>query len=248
MKYLIVAMLICQCLYARTLVKNNNEYRLITKKIKIKELVKDYAKINNINLFTADKMIREYSVNGPRTFSEEAFKVYLSSILATSGFTAVENKELNELRIINARDVRYTSTQTFNEINKVPNNFNYYTYTMKIKNIEGRDISRNLRPFMSRYGRVIDITSDTIIISDSGKNIHRLEELVKFLDQPEFNADKNNVIKMNISQSTEVKESLSFMTILSDNKILFVILFFIVGIMFGFTGRGYMMKRIEGGW
>ena len=45
------------------------------------------------------------------------------------------------------------------------------------------EIARNFRPFMSRYGRIIDIKqTNTIIIADTGSNINRLAKMVKFLD------------------------------------------------------------------
>lgn len=54
---------------------------------------------------------------------------------------------------------------------------------ISLKHVSAAEIARNFRPFMSRYGRIIDIKqTNTIIIADTGSNINRLAKMVKFLD------------------------------------------------------------------
>lgn len=112
---------------------------------------------------------------------------YLSSILFDNGYTRIKVKK-DTYKIISARDIRYNATPQYSfkagEELKVPENFDYYMLTYKLKNPEvSKHITRALRPFMSRYGRIIDSTlSSHLIIQDSGNNLNRLAKLVEKMD------------------------------------------------------------------
>ena len=61
---------------------------------------------------------------------------------------------------------------------------------------------------MSRYGRIIDIKqTNTIIISDTGANIARLEKLIKFLDVPGFE-ESLQIIPVKNSSAQEIAKIL----------------------------------------
>ena len=60
---------------------------------------------------------------------------------------------------------------------------------------------------MSRYGRIIDIKqTNTVIISDTGDNISRLEKLIKFLDVPGFE-ESLQIIPVRNSSAQEIAKS-----------------------------------------
>ena len=110
---------------------------------------------------------------------------FISEVLSINGYTRIPSKD-DQWTILSSRDVRYMPTPNYiYGKDKVPNNYDYAMVTIKLKNPHiGPEISRNFRPFMSRYGRIIDIkSSGVIIISDTGKNIHRLINLVNILDK-----------------------------------------------------------------
>ena len=87
-------------------------------------------------------------------------------------------------KVINARDIRYTPTKIYTG-NYTPDTENYVMRVISLKSVSAAEIARNFRPFMSRYGRIIDIKqTNTIIIADTGSNINRLAKMVKFLDVP----------------------------------------------------------------
>ncbi len=57
--------------------------------------------------------------------------------------------------------------------------------TFKIKHLDVTDVVRNFRPFMTRYGRILDIKrSNMLIITDTGSNINRLKKLIPIIDIP----------------------------------------------------------------
>jgi general secretion pathway protein D len=110
---------------------------------------------------------------------------FLSEVLSLNGYTRVPSKP-DQWTVINSRDVRYMPTKNYvYGKDTIPSNFDYIMVTIKLKNPHiVSEISRNFRPFMSRYGRIIDIKRPgIIIISDTGKNVHRLINLISILDK-----------------------------------------------------------------
>jgi len=110
---------------------------------------------------------------------------FISEILYLNGFARIKNGE-DSWSIINARDIRYSPTPLF-EYGKdeIPENNDYALVSIKLKNpYIVSEVSRNFRPFMSRYGRIIDIRDPgVIVINDTGSNIHRLISLIKIIDK-----------------------------------------------------------------
>jgi general secretion pathway protein D len=109
---------------------------------------------------------------------------YVSLILNQNGYTRIPLGD-NEFQIIQARDVRYTATKIYNsEKDTIPDNYDYIMVSIQLTNPGlSTEITRSFRPFMSRYGRIIDIkSSGTIIIQDTAKNISRLKKLITKVD------------------------------------------------------------------
>lgn len=151
--------------------------------------VKDCIEL--VSVLTGDKYLIDKSVKGKISFSKnykitkENANEFISYALHSTGYTRISVK--NGLwSVINARDIRYSAPPHF-DVGKesIPDTYDYLSATLKLKNPHlAPEVSRNFRPFMSRYGRIIDIkTPGIIIINDTGKNINRLIKYVKQLDK-----------------------------------------------------------------
>ena len=111
----------------------------------------------------------------------------LSEILNDAGYTRVPVND-KTFRIISARDVRYTPVPQIEASKKtapnLPDVADYFMMTYTMKNPEvSTSITRSLRPFMSRYGRIIDFKPNgTLVVQDTALNIKRLYKLVKSMD------------------------------------------------------------------
>lgn len=110
----------------------------------------------------------------------------LSFLLNQHGYTRINQAENDLTVIIPTRDIRYNPTPLISSenINNVPKNYDYVMIKHKLKNkILGKDITKSLRPFMSRYGRIIiNQTPGIITLQDTGLNVHRLLQLIKDYD------------------------------------------------------------------
>lgn len=150
----------------------------------ILELTKHMQKLTGINLILDKDVKGKVSIMAPSPITVgDAWKAYLAS-LNMAGYTLVKSGEF--YKVINARDVRYVPTSIYTG-SYTPDTEAHVMKILALKNVDASEISRNFRPFMSRYGRIIDIKqTNTIIISDTGSNINRLERLIKFLDVPGF--------------------------------------------------------------
>ena len=137
--------------------------------------------------------------------AEELFTDFLNM----HGYTRVE-VESGVYKIIKARDIRYTPTKiiryTASEPHNIPDLSDYYMATFKLKNPENaRGISRSFRPFMSRYGRIIEVrSSGGLIIQDTGKNLRRLASLINEMDTP-ITDDMREERKVRASRRHEIE-------------------------------------------
>jgi general secretion pathway protein D len=148
----------------------------------IMELTKHMQKLTGINLILDKEVKGKVSIVAPTPITVgDAWKAYLTA-LNMSGYTLVKTGAF--YKVINARDIRYTPTKIYTG-SYTPNTDNYIMKVIALKNISASELARNFRPFMTRYGRIIDIKqTNTIIVADTGTNINRLVKLVKFLDVP----------------------------------------------------------------
>ncbi len=148
----------------------------------IMEVTRHMQKLTGINLILDKDVKGKVSITAPTPITVgDAWKAYLAA-LNMAGYTLVKSGAF--YKIINARDVRYTPTKIYTG-QYTPETESHIMKVMALKYVDAGEISRNFRPFMSRYGRIIDIKqTNTIIISDTGANIVRLEKLIQFIDVP----------------------------------------------------------------
>lgn len=148
----------------------------------IMEITKHMQKLTGINLILDKEVKGKVSITAPTPITVgDAWKAYLAA-LNMAGYTLVKSGAF--YKIISARDVRYSPTKIYTGT-YTPETEAHIMKVMALKHVDAGEISRNFRPFMSRYGRIIDIKqTNTIIVSDTGANIVRLEKLIQFIDVP----------------------------------------------------------------
>jgi hypothetical protein len=96
---------------------------------------------------------------------------------------------------------------------------------------------------------VIDVANaESIHIADNATNVRRLVKLIQILDTEEFVKSKKEIDDLNEKHKKILTKEKSWYEIFSQNNGIFLFVFLLVGLIIGFGTRGYMMKRIEGGW
>lgn len=171
----------------------------------IMEITRHMQKLTGINLILDKDVKGKVSIIAPTPITVgDAWKAYLAA-LNMAGYSLVKTGAF--YKVINARDIRYTPTKIYTG-NYTPDTENYVMRVISLKHVSAAEIARNFRPFMSRYGRIIDIKqTNTIIIADTGSNINRLAKMVKFLDVA-GHEEALQIVKVKNSSAQEIAKLL----------------------------------------
>lgn len=152
------------------------------KDVSLIDLTQHMQKLTGINLIIDKDLKGKISISAPQAITVgDAWKAYLTA-LNVNGYTLVKAGAF--WKVVNSRDIRYTPTKMYTG-NYTPDTENYVMRIIPLKNISVTEVTRSFRPFMTRYGRLIDIKqTNTLIVQDTGENINRLVRLIKFIDVP----------------------------------------------------------------
>ncbi len=150
--------------------------------VSLTDLTKQMQKLTGLNLIMDKELKGKISIMTPSPITVgDAWKAYMTA-LEMNGYGLVKTGAY--YRIVATRDIRYMPTKIYTG-SFAPNTDNYIMKILPLKNINSTEITRSFRPFLTRYGRLIDIKqTNTIIVQDTGANINRLARLIKFIDVP----------------------------------------------------------------
>ncbi len=237
-------------IFASTLVTNSDgDFLLEESKFKVADIVKEYAKLKNLNLIMDQVPKGELQLLGPKKIKKADIDLYLSAVLEKTGYTLIENRPLNQIQIIRTRDVRYSGSTYYEKINDVPDNYNHAIFSINLEHANSRILTKNMRPFLSRFGRIIDgRTSDTLTLAGTGKNIHRIHKLIRDIDTPDFPKRVAYLKELNESGNTVTEKEISVLDFIKNQHILFIVAFSLIAGIMGFGIRGFVMKKVEAGW
>lgn len=250
MKTFLLFILLSSSLYAEVLKKNEAGDFILTKNsISASELVTDYARLMGYNMNIATNLKNEsFEVQGDLLIPKDQIESYVSSILMASGSAMIRAPQSRFLQVIDDRDVRYTTVPTYTKLEEIPDNVNYAQYSFVLKHIDSSDLARNMRPFMSRYGRIIDVRDRMVYIIDTGKNLRRIGKIAEAVDTEEFQKSKKEIDSINEKYKQSKIKGKTFFEILTQNQTIFILIFFLMGSIIGFGTRSFVMKKVEGGW
>lgn len=179
----------------------------------IMDITKHMQKLTGINLILDKDVKGKVSIVAPSPITVgDAWKAYLTA-LNMNGYSIVKAGAF--YKVVNNRDIRYTPTKIYTG-GYTPDTDNYVMRVQPLKNISAVEVSRQFRPFLTRYGRMIDIKqTNTVILSDTGSNINRIIKMIKFLDVPGHD-ETLQIIKVKNSSADEIAKLLD--TILKDRN------------------------------
>lgn len=223
MKLLILLISFSFLSWGRLEFKDGKVQAFIVKDKSLKELLIDSANLFQIRLVIPGKFKglndKVYlRINKP--ISQKEMTDLLSVLASERGISIQTSKD--QWWVKSSRDMRYYPTK-FVETKNLPNSDEYVLYYHKLKHPLGNDIARNLRPFLSRYGRVISFgDGHSIILSEQALNIKRLIKVMDVMDKKiavsrkiEKGKDKS---RLRISDYRELKNQNEELMV--ENKIL----------------------------
>lgn len=138
--------------------------------------------------FYSGKLKGEVSLGRGLFMTKENSNKLLAELLNSHGYTRV-SVDKETFKIVSARDIRYTPTELIryrssDDFKNIPALADYFMLSYQLKNsFLAKEISRSLRPFLSRYGRIIENRANgRLVIQDTGNNLRRITGLISELD------------------------------------------------------------------
>ena len=154
-------------------------------KLGLLKLIEKVSKTTGNKFLYADRPTGDYRLYGIKINKENGMRV-LGQILDEHGYTLLKRKDY--FQVLHTRDIRYQDLEEV-RVNKskapgveLPYSYRLTRYKMQHP-VVGRDIVRNLRPFMSRYGRIIfsKLTGEIWIVERQNQAA-KLYQLIKDSD------------------------------------------------------------------
>lgn len=169
--------------------------------VSILDLTKHMQKLTGLNLILDKDIKGKISISSPTPITiGDAWKAYLQA-LSINGYSLVKSGAF--YTIVNNRDIRYSPTTMYTGT-YTPNTENYVMQIIPLKHVNSREVANSFRPFMSRYGRIIEIKqTNTVIVQETGTHINRLMKLIKFIDIP-GHEESLQIIKVKNSSAQEI--------------------------------------------
>lgn len=169
--------------------------------VSILDLTKHMQKLTGLNLILDKDIKGKISISTPSPITiGDAWKAYLEA-LSINGYSLVKSGAYYQ--IVNNRDIRYSPTTMYTGTYS-PNTENYVMQIIPLKYVASREVANSFRPFMSRYGRIIEIKqTNTVIVQETGTHINRLMKLIKFIDIP-GHEEGLQIIKVKNSSAQEI--------------------------------------------
>ncbi len=183
MKWLMVLSFLSFNAYADLVMDQEDIAPFTYAKYPLSSFIKDYTKVMGVSVSYSSGVVFEKDIinlNINKKMNKNDFKKLFYNTLDSYGISTLEDG--NILWLENTRDIRYLPMNVYSGDN-YPKNASYITFIHKLKYPISREVSNNLRAFISRYARIIESSDGrTLIFNEKGDNISRLLEMVRLMD------------------------------------------------------------------
>jgi type II secretory pathway component GspD/PulD (secretin) len=157
----------------------------------IDSCIKIVSKLTGKSYVYTEKLKGSVSMTDEFTLNENNADSIMSKILNLNGYTRIPLTEDDGYMVVNARDIRYTPTPLIHSSKDgapaLPDNFDYHQMMYQPKEadpVQMLEFTRSIRPFLSRYGRVISPkTEGPMIIQDTAINLKRIHKILVQYDR-----------------------------------------------------------------
>lgn len=179
----------------------------------IKDVVTLISKWTGKNFILDNKVRGKITILGPSQVSlQEAYQAFLSALEA-NGLTTVQSGKF--IRIIESAEARRAPVETFAG-DYAPNTDQFITRIFQLKYINADEVQREFRDLTTRQGKLFAYEpTNSIIITDTGSNIRRIEDILQTLDIKGFETSLH-VLKIKYGNAKAISNMLG--EIYGDSK------------------------------
>ncbi len=185
--------------------------------VSLPQLVEALAKQLGVRfLYGTDLANRTVTVYTPAKLPKSALPTLLGSLLKAENLAVVNSDVPGWKRIVDVADmVSFAQSGDANEVLKRDGPAAAVTQVIPIKNADITKLAATLRPFLSKTGSsFIPLPQDKlVIVTDYARNVQRIVELLRLIDQPvgkakiDFYVARNRNPSSLIEQATKLLES-----------------------------------------
>jgi general secretion pathway protein D len=172
----------------------------------IRALINTVSEVTGKNFIVDPRVKGKVNVVSSRPLDEEGVYQVFLSILEVHGYAAVPSGQV--IKILPAADAKSSGgvpveEQDFGD--------EVVTRVFTVKHIDANSLVPILRPLVAQQGHIVGYpSSNSLIISDTARNINRIRHIVARIDVP--SADEIEVIPLRHSSATDVVRVLSALT------------------------------------
>lgn len=150
----------------------------------IKDVVTLISKWTGKNFILDSKVRGKITILGPSEVTlQEAYQAFLAALNAND-LTTVQNGKF--IRIIATAEARRSPVKTYTG-SYAPSDENYITRIFQLRYINADEVQREFRDMVTRQGKLFAYEpTNSIIITDTGSNIKRIQEILDALDVKSF--------------------------------------------------------------
>ncbi len=163
---------------------------------RLMDCVTEASRLTGVKYIFPENMFKQQEMNVEMILDEKNADAVLSEALAMFDYMKVPTKVDKVWQVINGRDIRYhadlpTYKASKKSLPELPQNQDpVYLEYQAILGTDVANIARNIRPFLTRYGRVIDMRSGLIVVMDRASTIGKVLSMIQASDVPLTNAEK----------------------------------------------------------
>lgn len=145
-----------------------------------------------------DKKILPFTheLNQPIEMNKENVDKTLSEALSIFGLAKIPTQLKDTSKIIDAREIRFHSdvpsfSASKNSIPKIPESRDPITVTYKgVKGVDMEIVAENVKPMLSRYGRVMPMRDGSIVLTDTADHVIKILPIIQKQDFPLTSEEK----------------------------------------------------------
>lgn len=180
--------------------------------------------------------------------SLERAKALVLTSLYLKGYTWIYSASNDLYRVLRQREARDQEVPTLSESDPLPDSDLIVTYVKPIRHTHPDYIARNLRSFMSANSRILpDEAMGAVLITDSAHNLSKVTEMIRRLDTPQVAKEAKEWLADVARRTESACPHARVTTAQLPPPWMLVVLFSLIALVIGFLGRGYVIRRIEGG-
>ncbi len=151
----------------------------------VKLIIKLVGELTKTNFVFDETQVRgSVTVSCPRKISIDDTYKALQSILEVKGLAMVPSGEL--VKIVPRADAKLKSVETRigKEIEAIPGDDRIFTQIVRLEHADVQDVWRLIGPLVPKDGSVVvSSQTNTIVITDTSSNIHRLLKIIQEVDK-----------------------------------------------------------------